>query len=509
MTVQEALKKVLDLANSEVGYKPYSGKKTKYADYLDKLGDVYNGKKSGYDWCDVFVDYLFIKTFGEKDGMAMIYQEYKGLGAGCPFSANYYIKNKAWSKVPQKGAQIFFGKRGDEYHTGIVYDIDDKYVYTIEGNAGGGNGKVMKRKYLKTADISGYGIPNWKVVDKKTAEPKPVKEQAKVFGIDISAHKGNYDLKKAKEEGVKFVIIKGGGGDAGLYKDSKFEANYKKAKDLGLQVGCYWFSKAMSVSAAKKEAEYFYKNCLKGKKFELPIYIDVENKSQLVLGKRLLTDIIIAWCSYLEALNFYVGIYSSASYFNTYMNDYELQGYAHWVAQWAKAYSGNAGLWQFGGELNYIRSNIVAGKVTDQDYLLMDYATAIKKNGLNGYGKTPEPAPTPSGNKLKVDGVFGAASTKAMQKWLGTYEDGEISGQIKDYAKYYDAIKTASFGGGGSPMVMELQRRLKVNADGILGMATIKAWQKWLVKQGQAPGNADGYFGPASAKAMQKFLNTL
>lgn len=327
------------------------------------------------------------------------------------------------------------------------------------------------------------------------------------FGIDISAWQGNYDLRRAKEEGVKFVILKGGGGDDGLYKDSRFEQNYKKAKDLGLPVGVYWFSKALTVSSARREAEYFYTNCLKGKTFELPVYIDVENKSQLAVGKRLLTNIIKEWCSYLQNLKYYVGIYSSSSYFRSYMYDSELKDYAHWVAQWSKAYTGDAGMWQFGGEINYIRTNKVAGQTTDQNYMLYDYPSVIKKGGFNGYSKQPDPTPTPAPKKKLVeDGIFGYLSTLAMQKWLGTYEDGEISNQLSYLKQYYPAITTVTFGGGGSPCIMALQRRLKVEEDGLLGQETVKAWQKFLNKNG-AKLVVDGYFGEESAKAMQKYLN--
>ena len=45
------------------------------------------------------------------------------------------------------------------------------------------------------------------------------------FGIDISHWQGDFDFKKAKLEGVQYVILKCGGGDSGLYKDSKFERN--------------------------------------------------------------------------------------------------------------------------------------------------------------------------------------------------------------------------------------------------------------------------------------------
>ena len=50
----------------------------------------------------------------------------------------------------------------------------------------------------------------------------------KQLGIDISVYQGDFPLDIAVSEGVKFVIIKAGGGDAGLYKDDKFERNYNK-----------------------------------------------------------------------------------------------------------------------------------------------------------------------------------------------------------------------------------------------------------------------------------------
>lgn len=215
----------------------------------------------------------------------------------------------------------------------------------------------------------------------------------KRLGIDISRWQGNFDLERAvKKEGVKFVIIKGGGGDDGLYVDSQFTNNYNKAKALGIPVGCYFFSKATTVNEAKKEAEFFYQNCLKGRKFELPIYMDVEHKDMLKISKRELTDVVLAWVRYLEAKKFWVGIYSTAYWLKTYMYDNELQNIAHWVAQWASActYKGKdnvLGMWQFGGETNVLRSNKIAGQTVDQNYQLIDYEPLIKSAGLNGFTK--------------------------------------------------------------------------------------------------------------------------
>ena len=204
----------------------------------------------------------------------------------------------------------------------------------------------------------------------------------KLFGIDISAHQGDFPLDVAISQGVQFVIVKGGGGDAGLYKDNKFERNYSLAKQLKIPVGSYFFSKAVNEDQALKEAEFYYNNCLKGKDFELPVYYDVEHRVQLNLDKETLTKIIIVFCNYIRQKGYIVGIYSSLSNFNNHFIDSKLSDYEHWVAQWSRnlSYSGRCGMWQFGGEVNLMRDVHIAGKIVDQDYMLYDYISESQKN---------------------------------------------------------------------------------------------------------------------------------
>ena len=508
MTQAEAINKVIKLAESEVGYKAGANKWTKYGKDLDAIGDFYNFKKNGYnvDWCEIFVDWLFVTAFSPETGRKMIYQPKKSTGAGCGFSAGFYRQNNAWSKNPTLGAQIYYGPYGNESHTGIVVKFDATYVWTVEGNTGGGVGQVQKKKLLrKNSNIAGYGIPNWKLAATNT-------KFTKQWGIDISAWQGDYNLQKAKSEGVKFVILKGGGGDDGLYKDSRFEQNYNKAKSLGLPVGVYWFSRAMNTTQAKSEAEFFYQNCLKGKQFELPIYIDVE-AGMLKQSKRSLTDCILTWLKYVRNAGYWVGIYSSTSAFASLMYDDELKGYAHWVADWrGKCYYPNYyGMWQFGGETNPIRSKKVAGQTTDQNYMYEDYPTEIKAKGLNGWGKTPTPTPTPVDPGLTIDGKLKYADVLAMQKWLKTYEDGVISGQLKSINQYYPNLIAVEYGTGGSACIKALQKYLnttgaKLTVDGIIGKNTVIALQKFLKAQGNSL-EADGILGPLTAKALQKYLN--
>ena len=209
----------------------------------------------------------------------------------------------------------------------------------------------------------------------------------KKFGIDISKWQGNFDISAAVEsDGIEFVIIKAGGGDDGLYTDSKFETNYKNAVSAGIYKGAYFYGNATTTDAAVEEADYFA-SLLDGKQFELPVYYDVESSDMRALTKAKLTNVVIAFCQRMEELGFFVGIYMSKSYFSSEVNDSKLTDYAHWVAQWNTecTYTGDYGMWQFGGETNKIRDNTVNGVVVDMDYMLVDYPTTIMSKGFNGY----------------------------------------------------------------------------------------------------------------------------
>lgn len=190
MTPQEVL---INTALSQVGYDAAAGKYNKYAAVLDKLGFVYNGPKNGFDWCDVFVDWCFISTFGADIGIEMLYQPKHGTGAGCPFSADFFRDHNAFYQDPEPGDQIFFGPSGDEYHTGIVIDVTDHTVYTVEGNTGGGSGHVMKKNYPLGGDmISGYGRPKWSLAKQETDNMKTVDQLAR----EVIAGKWDYGSKR-------------------------------------------------------------------------------------------------------------------------------------------------------------------------------------------------------------------------------------------------------------------------------------------------------------------------
>lgn len=266
-------------------------------------------------------------------------------------------------------------------------------------------------------------------------------------GVDVSKWNGDVDFEMLKSRGFNFVIIKAGGADSGLYRDSKFEENYKQARLAGMHIGAYWFSRALSDSEAIEEANYFL-NLLKGKKFDFPVYIDVENRSMLSMGKRSVTDAIIAFCKTMESAGYWVGVYSSLNYFRTAMFDDELQDYAHWVAQWSTKlnYSkSSCGMWQYGGETNFIQSPYIGGKVFDQNYMLVDYPSIIAAKGFNGYSEMK------SIDDIAyevLDDVWGRGDERANRIESAGYDYSEVQSRVNYFYKIANDICHGVYGDG-------------------------------------------------------------
>ena len=263
------------------------------------------------------------------------------------------------------------------------------------------------------------------------------------FGIDVSRYQGDFDFSAAVREGVRFVILKGGGADDGYYTDKNFQKNYQQAKSLDIPVGVYWFSHALSEADAKKEAAYFYRNIVQGKQFELPVFIDVEHKRMLSLSRPLLTSIVETWCEALESYGCWVGVYASASVFRDVLEDDRLQAYTHWVAAWTRSCPYNRdslGFWQFGGETNQLRSNRVAGVVCDQDYMYRDYPALIKAAGLNGFRNNgTQPQENPSGADQKtvtqvaqevIRGVWGNGAKRKKLLADAGYDPSAVQNEV-------------------------------------------------------------------------------
>lgn len=321
--------------------------------------------------------------------------------------------------------------------------------------------------------------------------------------IDVSTWQGNIDWKKVKADGVTGVIIRAGFGDDTV--DNKFVNNIKGAANAGLHVGIYWFSYAYTESMAKAEADFCIKTINPYKKhIDMPVFFDWEydsmnyaRKHGVTPGRQLITGMTKVFCDKVKSAGYMAGVYYNYDYKVHYYDLGKLSGCYKWYALYTTDRANGADIQQYSssGKVNGISGNV------DMNWCYVEFWKNTK----------PSPAPKPS--KLDVDGLFGELSTMRLQKWLGTPQDGIVSGQNSIVKPYIPNLISATFQGGGSVCIRALQKYLnnkgyKCGAvDGLCGKATVSALQSFLNAQGFNVKGVDGIFGANTAKALQRFLN--
>lgn len=191
--------KVIDLAISQLGYHEKASNSqldspnanagsanwNKFARDLDKLPNFYNGPKNiGPDgaWCDIFVDWCFVTAYGREAAQFLLCQPNGSAGAGCQFSAQYFNQHGQFhASGPRTGDQIFFGSSwANVWHTGLVVDVGNGTVTTVEGNSAD---QVARRVYSQNDwNIFGYGRPDWGEADEPVVdgEGESIGDQIKV-----------------------------------------------------------------------------------------------------------------------------------------------------------------------------------------------------------------------------------------------------------------------------------------------------------------------------------------
>lgn len=192
--------------------------------------------------------------------------------------------------------------------------------------------------------------------------------------LDISSWQAGIDYN-AIRQASKFVVIRAGFGDSDI--DSRFEEHYNNLQ--GLHLGAYWYSYATSPEQARVEANLFLET-VKGKQFDLPLFLDMEERSSL--GADLLNQITIAFGEVIEQAGYYFAVYSNLNWYNNiFSGSYLNSKYDWWIACWdseppSPSYGINYGIWQFG-------SVQIGDRHVDGNYIYKDYPTIIRDLGLN------------------------------------------------------------------------------------------------------------------------------
>lgn len=263
-----------------------------------------------------------------------------------------------------------------------------------------------------------------------------------IKGLDISYYQRGINFSAIKNS-AEFVILRAGftgyGTGVSYNKDNCFEDFYNQAKANGLGVGAYWYSCADSYNKGVAEAEYMYNNCLKGKQFDYPIYIDVEEPRWQTNKKYGVTQAIIGFCEYLENKGYYAGIYASdLSGFRDKMNISDLSAYDKWVARYGSqpTYTKGYGMWQYtsSGKISGYNGNL------DMNIAYHDYPSIIKNAGLNGYAKTTtKPAPvSKSINELAqevLNGKWGNGAERVEKLTKAGYDYSKVQARVNELLK--------------------------------------------------------------------------
>ncbi len=231
--------------------------------------------------------------------------------------------------------------------------------------------------------------------------PNAYVDQSTVFanGIDVSRwnHKldanNNYiplDWATIRASGVDFVILKAGSTKSGI--EPTFEMDYEGARAAGLEIGVYFYTYSTTLDGIKTDVENLI-SWLEGKKFEYPIYLDLEDPSLEALSQDLLSDMCAAFMSALQAKGYYAGLYSNFNWL-TYILDTEemMSKYEIWYARypgtsspvWDKEkYGDQLGMWQ------YSDSGTIDGFdcAFDLNFAYKNYREIMEKWELNGFVK--------------------------------------------------------------------------------------------------------------------------
>ena len=327
-----------------------------------------------------------------------------------------------------------------------------------------------------------------------------------VKGVDISVHNGDVDFEMLKRNGISFVMIGMG---------NRFAENVQKAEAAGMPWGGYFYTDSVSPEEDEEELAKILDR-LKGKRPTYPIAIDVEddgtkaakggwNYANVNRNAKFLLE-------GLEKAGYYPMLYTGFEEIENYIDKSVWRKYDMWWAQWATrcGYPGdNLGMWQFGGETNYICSPYIEGEIFDQNYAYKDYPTIIKNGGWNNWG-TPEPLPDyPDDFPPYQDGTV-----KDVQEWLNSAYDARlevdgICGQLtkKALISALQTILNDTYGAG-------------LDVDGIFGRKTkaairnlsngdtgdyVRVLQGFLIGRGQDTGGFDGIFGNETESAVRTF----
>ena len=231
---------------------------------------------------------------------------------------------------------------------------------------------------------------------------------ASIWGIDVSEFQGTIDWNKVKNAGCQFAILRLGfrsyGASGYMYEDECFDAYIRGAQAVGIPVGIYFYSQAITPEEAVAEAEYVLQTLSKYPAVEFPIAIDIEDTAvsgrvtKANLTQRQYTDIVLAFCDRIQQAGYDAMVYSYYSILEHRIYDEEMapNNIDIWYADYhayPNTYGGDFTVWQYSATegISGISGNV------DKNVATVDYAGRYQDLATRG-SLEPLPGEVVDGN---------------------------------------------------------------------------------------------------------------
>ena len=246
-------------------------------------------------------------------------------------------------------------------------------------------------------------------------------------GIDVSGSQGNIEWTTLKEKtDTKFTIIKLGNiyDEDENYIDSKFEKNYKECIKNNIPVGVYVYNYCNSIETLKRGANWVLE-VLNKRALNLPVYLDMEDKTIVSEGKEALTNQCNEFAKILTNAGYEAGVYANLNWFENYLEPKNFNSnISVWVAQYYKEceYEGEYDIWQYSssGKVDGISGNV------DMNYL---YNENIIKDTDN---KGPEDKTIDELAQEVIDGKWGNGEDRKKRLEEAGYNYNKIQDKVNE-----------------------------------------------------------------------------
>lgn len=330
-------------------------------------------------------------------------------------------------------------------------------------------------------------------------------------GPDISYHNGIVDIKRVRDFGCKRVGIRVGYGKNNV--DQKYIVNAQACCNLGVSVLPYWFSYSYSVPMAVAEAGYaihhvgkYWASCPIAFDFEYDS-VNYARKNGVIITKELATDMAIAFLNQIKCAGYIPVIYTNKDYSQNYFDlkkIFDELGQVYiWYARYTSAASTNnmciygasvADIWQYTstGRVPGINGNV------DMNRFYIDFKDDIInsereiKSNLNiksfQAAANADSIRDMNGNELVEDGIDGV-KTQYVRRQIALiakksghyYVVGSSGHVVKWWQMRCNEILSCSkktdglFGEESRNATIEVQKKLGLKVDGIVGYNSIQA----------------------------------